>query len=146
MHWSRLSTSRARFIVEPRAARHSRQPICLHQILRAEAGIEPSVGSIDDSYDNALVETINGIQKTEVIYRRGPWLSFEAVEYATLEWVNWFNNRGLLNLSTHPTRRSRAAIFLLCWTTSPLLRDLNQLASGKTGAVHPHRGDESRSR
>ena len=62
----------------------------------AEAGIEPSVGSVGDSYDNALAETINGLYKAEVIYRRGPWRSFAAVEFATLEWVDWFNNRRLL--------------------------------------------------
>jgi transposase InsO family protein len=62
----------------------------------AEAGIEPSVGSVGDSYDNALAETINGLYKAEVIHRRGPWRSFEAVEFATLEWVGWFNNRRLL--------------------------------------------------
>ena len=62
----------------------------------AEAGIEPSVGSVGDSYDNVLAETINGLYKAEVIHRRGPWRSFEAVEYATLEWVDWFNNRRLL--------------------------------------------------
>ena len=62
----------------------------------AEAGIEPSVGSVGDSYDNALAETINGLFKTEVIRRRGPWRNLEAVEFATLEWVDWFNNRRLL--------------------------------------------------
>ncbi len=62
----------------------------------SEAGIEPSVGSVGDSYDNALAETINGLYKAEVIHRRGPWRSFEAVEYATLEWVDWFNHRRLL--------------------------------------------------
>ena len=61
-----------------------------------EAGLVPSVGSIGDSYDNALAETINGLYKAEVIHRSGPWRSFEAVEYATLEWVDWFNNRRLL--------------------------------------------------
>jgi putative transposase len=62
----------------------------------AEAGIEPSVGSVGDSYDNALAETINGLYKAEVVHRRGPWRSFEAVEYATLKWVGWFNNKRLL--------------------------------------------------
>ncbi len=62
----------------------------------AEAGIEPSVGSVGDSYDNALAETINGLYKAEVIHRRGPWRNFEAVEFATLEWVDWFNHRRLL--------------------------------------------------
>ena len=63
--------------------------------LRA-AGIEPSVGSVGDSYDNALAETINGLFKTEVIRRRGPWRSMETVDFATLEWVDWYNNRRLL--------------------------------------------------
>jgi len=62
----------------------------------AEAGIEGSVGSVGDSYDNALAETINGLYKTEVIRRRGPWKSIDDVEYATLEWVDWFNHRRLL--------------------------------------------------
>jgi len=62
----------------------------------AEAGIEPSVGSTGDSYDNALAETINGLYKAEIIHKRGPWRTREAVELATLEWVSWFNNRRLL--------------------------------------------------
>ncbi len=62
----------------------------------AAAGVEPSVGSVGHSYDNALAETINGLYKAEVIWRRGPWRSFEQVEFATLEWVDWFNNRRLL--------------------------------------------------
>ena len=62
----------------------------------AEAGIEPSVGSIGDSYDNALAESVIGLFKTEVIRRRGPWRSLEDVEFATLEWVAWFNHRRLL--------------------------------------------------
>ena len=62
----------------------------------AEAGVEPSVGSVGDSYDGALAETINGLCKAELIDRRGPWRNFEAVEFATLEWVDWFNNRRLL--------------------------------------------------
>ena len=61
-----------------------------------EAGIEPSVGSVGDPYDNALAETVIGLFKTEVIRRRGSWRSLEAVEYATLEWVDWFNNKHLL--------------------------------------------------
>jgi len=62
----------------------------------AEAGIEPSVGSKGDSYDNALAETINGLYKAEVIHRRGPWKTKQAVELATLEWVAWFNNHRLM--------------------------------------------------
>ena len=62
----------------------------------AEAGIEPSVGSRGDSYDNALAETINGLYKAELIHRRAPWKTIEAVELATLEWVSWFNHQRLL--------------------------------------------------
>jgi putative transposase len=62
----------------------------------AEAGIEPSVGSRGDSYDNALAETINGLYKAELIHRRAPWKTPEAVELATLEWVAWFNHHRLL--------------------------------------------------
>jgi putative transposase len=62
----------------------------------AEAGIEPSVGSKGDSYDNALAETINGLYKAELIHRRAPWKTREAVELATLEWVSWFNHHRLL--------------------------------------------------
>ena len=61
----------------------------------AEAGVETSVGIIGDSYDNALAETVIGLYKTEVVRRRGPWRNLEAVEFATLEWVDWFNNRRL---------------------------------------------------
>ena len=62
----------------------------------AEAGIEPSVGSRGDSYDNALAETINGLYKTELIHRRAPWKTKESLELATLEWVSWFNHHRLL--------------------------------------------------
>ena len=62
----------------------------------AEAGVEPSVGSKGDSYDNALAETINGLYKAELIHRRAPWKTMEAVEFATLEWVSWFNDTRLL--------------------------------------------------
>ena len=62
----------------------------------AEAGVEPSVGSRGDSYDNALAETINGLYKAELIYKRGPWKNRESVELATLEWVHWFNHQRLL--------------------------------------------------
>ncbi len=62
----------------------------------AEAGIEPSVGSKGDSYDNALAETINGLYKAEIIHRRGPWKTKQAVELATLEWVSWFNHHRLM--------------------------------------------------
>jgi transposase InsO family protein/transposase-like protein len=67
----------------------------------AEAGIEPSVGSKGDSYDNALAETINGLYKAELIHRRAPWKTKEAVELATLEWVAWFNHHRLLGPIGH---------------------------------------------
>ena len=67
----------------------------------AEVGIDASVGSVGDSYDNALAETIIGLFKTEVIHARGPWRTLDAVEYATLEWVDWFNNRRLLESIGH---------------------------------------------
>jgi len=78
----------------------------------AEAGLVPSVGSVGDSYDNALAETINGLYKAEVIHRRGPWRSLEAVEYATLEWVDWFNNRRLLSsIGDIPPAEAEAAYY-----------------------------------
>jgi putative transposase len=78
----------------------------------AEAGLVPSVGSVGDSYDNALAETINGLYKAEVIHRRGPWRSLEAVEYATLEWVDWFNNRRLLEpIGNIPPAEAEAAYY-----------------------------------
>jgi putative transposase len=76
----------------------------------AEAGIEPSVGSVGDSYDTALAETINGLYKAEVIHRCGPWRSFEAVEFATLEWVDWFNKRRLFEpIGNIPPAEAEAA-------------------------------------
>jgi transposase InsO family protein len=78
----------------------------------AEAGLVPSVGSVGDSYDNALAETINGLYKAEVIWRRGPWRSLEALEYATLEWVDWFNNRRLLSsIGDVPPAEAEAAYY-----------------------------------
>jgi len=62
----------------------------------AEAGIEPSVGSVGDSYDNALAETINGLYRAELIHRQGPWKPFEAVEFETLKWVDWFVHKRIL--------------------------------------------------
>ena len=78
----------------------------------AETGIEPSVGNVGDSYDNALAETINGLFKTEVIHRRGPWRNLEAVEFATLAWVDWFNNRRLLEpIGNIPPAEAEAAYY-----------------------------------
>ena len=81
----------------------------------AEAGIEPSVGTVGDSYDNALAETINGLYKTEVIRRRGPWRNLEAVEMATLDWVDWFNNRRLLGpIGNIPPAEAEANYYAQC--------------------------------
>jgi transposase InsO family protein len=75
----------------------------------AEAGIEPSVGSVGDSYDNALAETINGLYKAEVIHRQS-WKNLQAVELATLEWVDWFNHRRLLGpIGNIPPAEAEAA-------------------------------------
>jgi putative transposase len=74
-----------------------------------EAGIEPSVGSVGDSYDNALAETINGLYKAEVIHRQS-WKSREAVELATLAWIDWFNHRRLLGpIGNVPPAEAEAA-------------------------------------
>jgi len=86
----------------------------------AEAGIEPSVGSVGDSYDNALAETINGLYKAEVIHRRGPWRSFEAVELATLEWVDWFNHRRLLEpIGNIPPAEAEQHYYAVTQTNQP---------------------------
>ena len=85
---------------DSRLIRHSdrgSQYVSIHYSERlAEAGIEPSVGSKGESYDNALAETINGLYKAELIHRRGPWKTRESVELATLQWVHWFNHVRLL--------------------------------------------------
>lgn len=117
--WRVSRTAHAGFVLDAlEQALHARRPIAdsglVHHSDRgsqyvsiryterlAEAGLEPSVGSVGDSYDNALAETINGLYKAEVIHRRGPWKSMDAVEYATLEWVDWFNNRRLLEPIGH---------------------------------------------
>ena len=112
--WRVSRTAQASFVLDAlEQALHDRRPVeggrLIHHSDRGvqyvsikyterlvAAGIEPSVGSVGDSFDNALAETINGLYKTEVIRRRGPWRNLEAVEFATLEWVDWFNHRRLL--------------------------------------------------
>jgi len=93
------------------------------------------VGSVGESYDNALAETINGLYKAEVIHRRGRWRSLGAVEYATLEWADWFNNRRLLaligNISpAEAEERYCAMLDDILW-----LHILNLMASDNPGAV-----------
>ena len=130
--WRASRTAHARFVLDAlEQALHDRRPAhragLIHHSDRgsqyvsikyterlAEAGIEPSVGSVGDSYDNALAETINGLYKAEVIHRRGPWRSFEAVEFATLEWVDWFNNRRLLEpIGNIPPAEAEAAYYAM---------------------------------
>ncbi|KAA0596060.1 transposase InsO family protein [Azospirillum lipoferum] len=112
--WRVSSTAHAGFVLDAlEQALHDRRPAkgsgLIHHSDRGaqyvairyterltEAGVEPSVGSVGVSYDNALAETINGLYKAEVIRRGGPWRTLEAVEFATLEWVDWFNHRRLL--------------------------------------------------
>src|SRR6516165_3448650 len=98
-----LSERRLRVVIATPSGAVLRRPVEFTQYLSiryterlAEAGIELSVGSTGDSYDNALAETVIGLFKTEEIYRRGPWKSLEDVEFATLEWVAWYNGRRLL--------------------------------------------------
>jgi transposase InsO family protein len=100
----------------------------------AEAGIEPSVGSVGDSYDNALAETINGLYKAEVIHRRS-WKNLEAVELATLDWVHWFNHRRLLGpIGNIPSAEAEAAYYRH-EPRRPRRRDSNQMVSGNPAAV-----------
>jgi putative transposase len=127
--WRVSRSARAEFVLDAlEQALHDRQPWranLIHHSDRgvqyvsikyterlAEAGIEPSVGSVGDSYDNALAETVIGLFKTEVIHRRGPWRSFESVEFATLEWIDWFNTRRLLeSIGNIPPAEAEAAYY-----------------------------------
>ena len=111
--WRASQTASAQFVLdaleqavhmrrptEPGLVHHSDRGVQYVSIKYTErlvaAGIEPSVGSVGDSYDNALAETVIGLFKTEVIHRQGPWRSSAAVEVATMNWVDWYNNRRLL--------------------------------------------------
>jgi putative transposase len=126
--WRVSRSARAEFVLDAlEQALHDRQPLRRSSLIHhsdrgvqyvsikyterlAEAGIEPSVGSVGDSYDNALAETVIGLFKAEVIHRRGPWRSFETVEFATLEWVDWYNNRRLLEpIGNIPPAEAEAA-------------------------------------
>ena len=128
--WQASRTAHAGFVLDAlEQALHERRPVSdsglVHHSDRGvqylsikyterlvDAGLVPSVGSVGDSYDNALAETINGLYKTEVIHRCGPWRSFEAVEFATLEWVDWFNNRRLLSsIGNIPPAEAEAAYY-----------------------------------
>ena len=112
--WRASSSSRTDFVLDAlEQALHARKPVGPDRLVHhsdrgvqyvsiryterlADAGLEPSVGSVGDSYDNALAETINGLYKAEVIYRRPSWHRIEDVEWATLQWVDWYNHRRLM--------------------------------------------------
>jgi putative transposase len=127
--WKVSSTMRTDFVLDAlEQALHARKPFdqggLIHHSDRgsqyvsiryterlAEVGIEASVGSIGDSYDNALAETINGLYKAEVIHRRS-WRNREAVEMATLDWVHWFNHHRLLGpIGNIPPAEAEAAYY-----------------------------------
>ena len=158
--WRASRTAHASFVLDAlEQALHDRRPVhrggLVHHSDRgsqyvsikyterlAEAGVEPSAGSVGDSYDNALAETINGLYKAEVIHRRGPWRSFEAVELATLEWVDWFNNRRLLEpIGNIPPAEAEEHYYeSLTPAAIAALFDQNSLRqsrSGSVGAVRP---------
>ena len=101
----------------------------------ADEGINPSVGSAGDSYDNALAESVIGLFKTEVIRRKGPWKSLESVEYATLEWVDWFNNRRLLEPIEIFHRLNVSRHIMLWRRLRSWWLDSHKKHSGITGAV-----------
>jgi hypothetical protein len=100
-----------------------------------EAGIEPSVGSVGESCDNALAETVIGLFKTELIHRRSPWRSLEAVDYATLKWVDCttpaaFSSRSAICRPPRPTRAT-----IINRSRPPWRHDSSKTASGEAGAV-----------
>jgi putative transposase len=134
--WRVSRTATAGFVLDAlEQALHARRPVeggLIHHSDRGvqyvsityterlvEAGIAPSVGSVGDSYDNALAETVIGLFKTEVIRRLGPWRSVEAVELATLMWIDWFNHRRLLEpIGFVPPAEAEAAFYNLLAGTS----------------------------
>jgi putative transposase len=135
--WKVSSTARTDFVLDAlEQALHARRPLDKEALIHhsdrgvqyvsiryterlAEAGIEPSVGSVGDSYDNALAETINGLYKAEVIHRRA-WKNREAVELATLDWVDWFNHRRLLAPIGHIPPAEAEAIYYQQLTESAM--------------------------
>lgn len=117
--WRASTSARTDFVLDAlEQALHARKPVGPNRLIHhsdrgvqyvsiryterlADAGLEPSVGSVGDSYDNALAETINGLYKAEVIHRRSSWRTPEEVEWATLRWVDWYNNRRLMEPLGH---------------------------------------------
>ena len=128
--WKASSSARTDFVLDAlEQALYARRPVGPDRLIHhsdrgvqyvsiryterlTEAGLEPSVGSVGDPYDNALAETINGLYKAEVIHRRPSWRTREEVEWATLKWVNWFNNRRLLEpIGNIPPAEAEAAYY-----------------------------------
>jgi putative transposase len=105
----------------------------------AEAGAVNSVGSRGDSFDNALAETIIGLYKTELIRRRGPWWGLDDVEYATLEWVDWFNHRRLME----PIGHIPPAEFETAWHHSEMMGRELRRAPGRVRSDRPPPKEES---
>ncbi len=142
--WKASSSARTDFVLDAlEQALYARRPVGPNRLVHhsdrgvqyvsiryterlAEAGLEPSVGSVGDSYDNALAETINGLYKAEVIHRRPSWRTREEVEWATLKWVDWFNNRRLLEpIGNIPPAEAEAAYYSR-FPSPPCRRDSNQ--------------------
>ena len=134
--WRASRSAQAGFVLDAlEQALHARRPVggLIHHSGRraqyisvkyterlAEAGIEPAVGSMADDHDDALAETIDGLFKAEVIHRHGPWWSFEAVEYATLEWVDWHSHRRLLEPIGNVPPAEAEAIFCAALEATPM--------------------------
>jgi transposase InsO family protein len=152
--WRQSSSMRTDFVLDALAqALYDRQPertdALIHHSDRGsqyvsiryserltEAGIEPSVGSRGDSYDNALEETINGLYKAELIHRRAPWKTKKSLELATLEWVSWFNHTGCLNpLDIFPLQKLKKTTIGTLSVKPPPRNDLTQRAYLKPGAI-----------
>jgi putative transposase len=152
--WRVSRSARADFVLDAlEQVLHERQPIRRARLVHpsdggveyvpikcterlAEADIEPSVSRVGDSYDNALAETVIGLFKVEVIHRRRPWRSVEAVEFATLEWVDWFNNRRPLeSIGNVPPAEAEAAYYAQFEVMPIAAWNPCQPASGKLGAV-----------
>src|SRR5690554_6487740 len=153
--WKVAATAHTDFVLDPlEQALHARRGAASRSLIHhsdrgsqyvsiryserlAEAGIEPSVGSVGNSYDNALAETINGLYKAKVTHRRS-WKSREAVELATLAWVDWFNHRRLLEPIGNTPRPKLKQPTITRPVRSPWRPDSHQCASGIPGAVHSH--------
>ncbi len=101
----------------------------------AEVGAAPSVGRVGDAYDNALAESVIGLFKTELIHRRGPWRGFDDVEFATLEWVAWFNQQRLLEPLAMFRRQCSRSTSTVPTPLTPRLWHARNRGSGKPGAV-----------